>query len=73
MGKLQAKSSPSWRISANGKEKQEAQISPSLRLGAGTSETIIKKHYKGPVMLEDAERFFSIRPHGEAEKKIAIA
>ena len=39
-------------------------------LDAGTSETIIKKHYKRPVMLEDAERYFSIRPASEAVEKI---
>ena len=39
-------------------------------LDAGTSETIIKKHYKRPVMLEDAERYFSIRPASEAAGKI---
>ena len=34
---------------------------------------IIKKHYKRPVMLEDAERYFSIRPASEvAGKVIAI-
>jgi integrase len=41
-------------------------------LDAGTSETIIKKHYKRPVTREDAERFFSIRPAMETEKKIAL-
>lgn len=39
-------------------------------LDAGTSETIIKKHYKRPVMLEDAERYFSIRPASEAAGKV---
>ena len=43
-------------------------------LDAGTSETIIKKHYKRPVILEDAERFFAIRPATEAAGKVvAIA
>jgi integrase len=39
-------------------------------LDAGTSETIIKRHYKRPVTLEDAERYFNILPAGQAEKKI---
>jgi hypothetical protein len=39
-------------------------------LDAGTSETIIKKHYKRPVTKEDAERFFSIRPAAEAAGKL---
>ena len=34
-------------------------------LDAGTSETIIKKHYKRPVTLEDAEQYFNIRPASE--------
>ena len=43
-------------------------------LDAGTSETIIKKHYKRPVTEEDAKAFFSIRPASEAaEKIVAIA
>lgn len=43
-------------------------------LDAGTSETIIKRHYKRPVTLEDAERYFNIRPAAEAaEKIVAIA
>ena len=39
-------------------------------LDAGTSETIIKRHYKRPVTKEDAERFFSIRPASDAAGKI---
>ena len=39
-------------------------------LDAGTSETIIKKHYKRPVTEEDAKAFFSIRPAFEAAEKI---
>lgn len=31
-------------------------------LDAGTSETIIKKHYQRPVMKEDAEEYFRIMP-----------
>ena len=43
-------------------------------LDAGTSETIIKRHYKRPVTEEDARRYFEIRPTGEAaEKIVAIA
>jgi integrase len=33
-------------------------------LEAGTSESIIKKHYKRPVSKEAAERFFAILPEG---------
>ncbi len=39
-------------------------------LDAGTSEAIIKKHYKRPVTKEDAERFFNIRPAAAATGKI---
>ena len=39
-------------------------------LDAGTSETIIKKHYKRPVIPEDANAFFSIRPSLEAAGKV---
>ena len=39
-------------------------------LDAGTSETIIKRHYKRPVTVDDAERFFSIRPASETGQKI---
>ncbi len=39
-------------------------------LDAGTSEKIIKKHYKRPVLKEDAERFFNIRPAASASGKI---
>jgi integrase len=39
-------------------------------LDAGTSETIIKRHYKRPVTLADAERYFSIMPSAEAGEKI---
>jgi integrase len=39
-------------------------------IDAGTSETIIKRHYKRPVTVDDAERFFSIRPAAEAGEKI---
>ena len=39
-------------------------------LDAGTSETIIKKHYKRPVMERDAKRYFEIRPAGEVGEKI---
>ena len=39
-------------------------------LDAGTSETIIKRHYKRPVTIEDAERFFSIMPAADAARKI---
>ena len=37
---------------------------------AGTSETIIKRHYKRPVTLEDAERFFAIAPVTAGSEKI---
>jgi integrase len=40
-------------------------------LEAGTSESIIKRHYKRPVSKEAAERFFAIRP-AEAGKVIPI-
>lgn len=36
-------------------------------LEAGTSESIIKRHYKRPVSKEAAERFFAIRPHVEGK------
>ena len=36
-------------------------------LDAGTSETIIKRHYKRPVTKDDAERYFAIRPAVDAE------
>jgi integrase len=39
-------------------------------LDAGTSETIIKRHYKRPVTKEDADRFFAIMPSAEAGEKI---
>ena len=39
-------------------------------LDAGTSEAIIKRHYKRPVTEEDAIRFFEIRPPSEACEKI---
>ena len=39
-------------------------------LDAGTSETIIKKHYKRPVTVEDSERFFAIRPMTAGSEKI---
>lgn len=39
-------------------------------LDAGTSETIIKKHYKRPVTQDDAMRFFSIRPALETAGKV---
>jgi integrase len=39
-------------------------------LDAGTSETIIKKHYKRPVTLEDAQQYFDIRPASEDAGKI---
>lgn len=39
-------------------------------LDAGTSETIIKRHYKRPVTEEDAKRFFSIRPANDELGKI---
>jgi integrase len=39
-------------------------------LDAGTSEAIIKKHYKRPVLKEDAERYFSIRPATAAAGKV---
>jgi hypothetical protein len=42
-------------------------------LDAGTSETIIKRHYKRPVTEGDAERFFSIMPGAETDKIVAIA
>ena len=42
-------------------------------LDAGTSETIIKKHYKRPVTEADANRYFNIRPAGEVAKIVAIA
>jgi integrase len=35
-------------------------------LDAGTSETIIKRHYKRPVTVDDSQHFFSIRPASEA-------
>ena len=41
-------------------------------LWAGTSESIIKRHYKRPVSKEAAERFFAIRP-ATAEKIISFA
>ena len=39
-------------------------------LDAGTSETIIKKHYKRPVTLEDAQQYFNIGPASEDVGKI---
>jgi len=39
-------------------------------LDAGTSEAIIKKHYKRPVTKADAERFFNIRPAASAAGKV---
>jgi integrase len=36
-------------------------------LEAGTSESIIKRHYKRPVSKEAAERFFAILPEGEGK------
>ena len=39
-------------------------------LDAGTSEAIIKKHYKRPVTKDDAERFFNIRPAASAAGKV---
>jgi hypothetical protein len=44
-------------------------------LDAGTSETIIKNHYKRPVTIENAERFFSIRPAAKdaVEKIVSIS
>lgn len=39
-------------------------------LDAGTSEAIIKKHYKRPVTKADAERFFNIRPAASASGKV---
>ena len=39
-------------------------------LDAGTSETIIKKHYKRPVTVEDAQRYFDIRASSAASAKI---
>jgi integrase len=39
-------------------------------LDAGTSELIIKKHYKRPVLEEDAKRYFSITPASEASGKV---
>lgn len=40
-------------------------------IDAGTSETIIKRHYKRPVLADDAKRFFEIRPAiNEAGQKI---
>jgi integrase len=39
-------------------------------LDAGTSEKIIKKHYKRPVTKDDAERFFNIRPAASAAGKV---
>ena len=38
-------------------------------LDAGTSEPIIKRHYKRPVTAEDAERYFSIKPSPDAAHK----
>jgi integrase len=38
-------------------------------LDAGTSEKIIKKHYKRPVTKEDANLFFNICPEAPAPKK----
>jgi integrase len=37
---------------------------------AGTSEAIIKKHYKRPVTTANAERFFNIRPAASAAGKV---
>jgi integrase len=39
-------------------------------LDAGTSEAIIKKHYKRPVLKEDAERYFGIRPAAASTGKV---
>jgi integrase len=39
-------------------------------LDAGTSEAIIKKHYKRPVTKDEAERFFNIRPSASAAGKV---
>lgn len=41
-------------------------------LDAGTSENIIKKHYKRPTTKAEAERYFSIRPVGRG-KVVAMA
>jgi len=37
---------------------------------AGTSEKIIKKHYKRPVTTANAERYFNIRPASSASGKV---
>ena len=52
---------------------RRTQVGDSITaLEAGTSESIIKRHYKRPVSKEAAERFFAIRP-ATAEKIISFA